>query len=81
MIEFQCQSWIINAASIISTLATKRNKNKLLCTFPTNQESQVPADKIAQTTTVMHSFISTKTVDTFFCQIIESQVSGDKNIQ
>ena len=26
----------------------------------------------------MHSFISTKTVDSFFCQIIESQVSGDK---
>ena len=29
----------------------------------------------------MHSFISTKTVDSFFCQIIESQVSGDKVTQ
>ena len=29
----------------------------------------------------MHSFISTKTVDSFFCQIIESQVLGDKITQ
>ena len=49
MIEFQYQSWISNVESIISTVATlKETKNKLLRTFPTNQKSQVPADKITQ---------------------------------
>ena len=82
MIEFQCQSWISNAASIISTFATKRNQNKLLRTFPTNQESQVPVDKITQNNSSHAQFYFHKnSVDTFFCQIIESQVSGDKNIQ
>ena len=80
MIEFQCQSWISNAESIISTVATKRNKNKLLRTFPTNQESQVPADKITQNNNSHAQFYFHKN-SSFFCQIIESQVSGDKLTQ
>ena len=46
------------------------------------EESPVPADKITQNNNSHAQFyISTKTVDSFFCQIIDSQVSGDKITQ
>ena len=85
MIECQYQSWISNAESIISTVAAscyikKQKQLELLRTFPTNQESQVPADKITQNINSHAQFYFHKTVS-FFCQIIESQVSSDKITQ
>ena len=54
-------------------------ETKTNCYVPFQQTKRVKFQPI--TTTVMHSFISTKTVDSFFCHIIESQVSGDNIIQ
>ena len=48
MIEFQYQSWISNAESIIFTVATLKKQKQIITYLSNKPRKSVPADKITQ---------------------------------